>query len=221
MKLFIPANGQKARILDFRVLVEVITELNFWVIDADDTGYLCVHFSLVIDSKRFTLVIIFRGTALHFAFPFPFAFALSLFVCLLGLRLIINFWLNLSAHEVFQGRAVRKVPNFNLAIGTRSYQPSTPHIKGTRCNLWVILLSQLRVHIRLSLEFWHQLSVLDVPHRNETVVISWYHCIKLVIISGKRNRSLMTSLDFLLGLEGPELDLSWANNDIVGDRVIP
>ena len=30
----------------------------------------------------------------------------------------------------------------------------------------------------------------------------------------------MTSLDFLLGLKGPELDHSWANDDIVSDRVI-
>ena len=207
MELLVPTDGQEAWIFNSWLLIEIVTELDFGVIDADETGYLCVNFWLAIDRRRITLASALRVVSLLFLFFF-------------GGSLIVNYWLYLSAHKVLQGLTVRKVPNVNLAISSWGDQPSTPHIESTSGNLWVVLLVSLYVATWWSLELGHQLSVLNVPNWNETVVVSWDYGIELVIVTGKWNGSLMTSFDFLLGLEGPELDHSWANDDIVGDWVI-
>ena len=41
-----------------------------------------------------------------------------------------------------------------------------------------------------------------------------------MVVSGEGDWSLVTRFDLLLGLEGPELDLDGADDDVVGDRVV-
>ena len=132
VELLVPADGQEAWIFDSWLLIEIVTELHFGVIDADETGYFCVNFWLAIDRHRIALASAFRVISLLFLFFF-------------GGSLIVNYWLYLSAHKVLQGLAVRKVPNVNLAISSRGDQPTTPHIEGACGNLWVVLLVSLRV----------------------------------------------------------------------------
>ena len=112
VELLVPADCQEAWVLDSWMLIEIVTELHFGVVDADETGNLCVNLWLAVDSHRITFASAFRVISLHPLFLFFFLGSLT------TLRMIVNFCLYLSAHKVLQGLAIRKVPYVDLAISS-------------------------------------------------------------------------------------------------------
>lgn len=57
-------------------------------------------------------------------------------------------------------------------------------------------------------KFGELAAVLNIPNGNETIVRSRDNILKLSIIEGERNWSIVTGLGLLLGLKEPEVDSS-------------
>jgi len=70
------------------------------------------------------------------------------------------------------------------------------------------------------LELAHQSSVLDVPNSDKARIITTDYRIEVLVIPSETHGSFVTSLDLLLGLERPELDLNRADEDVMSDRVV-
>jgi|TARA_B110001450_G_C17408120_1_gene394574 hypothetical protein len=65
-------------------------------------------------------------------------------------------------------------------------------------------------------ELGHEMSIFNVPHGNETTIISRDYGLKLTIVESEGNWEFVRSFDLFLSLEEPQVNLSRAEQDVVG-----
>lgn len=70
------------------------------------------------------------------------------------------------------------------------------------------------------MEFRHQLSIFDVPHRHVALIVTRHNRIELMIVTSESDAFFMTCLTFLLGLERPKLDRNGSDNNVARHCIV-
>ena len=127
--------------------------------------------------------------------------------------LSVNFFLVFRWVQVSQALTVGEVPHLASSITTCCDDSSLCRIKATSCNLILTTVS--------SSKLWHELSVFEIPHGNETTIVSWDNRLESAIVEGKGYREFVRCLDFFLSFKRPKVDLSRPQQNVIGVVIEP